>query len=239
MRMRVRYSKLGKVRFVSHRDGARLWERALRRVALPVAFTEGFTPRPRLSFGLALPTGAESVAEYLDIDLVAGAPVDDAPAAVRALSETLPVGMDVQVIAAVEAPDGGRLPSLQDEVTSTTWELSGPGIDPDALESACARLLAAEELPIERERKGRTRVDDVRAQVLDLRPDPTGTRLVADLATVGRSLRPTELATLAFAGIEPADVRVLRTQQWIEQGDVRREVLSLPAGADALAGRCA
>jgi radical SAM-linked protein len=79
VRLRLRYSKLGKVRFVSHRDGARLWERAVRRVGLPVAYTEGFTPRPKLSFGLALPTGAESVAEYIDLDLVEGADVDPAP----------------------------------------------------------------------------------------------------------------------------------------------------------------
>ena len=57
IRLRVKYTKLGKVRFVSHRDGARLWERALRRVDLPVAYTEGFTPRPKVGFGLVLVTG--------------------------------------------------------------------------------------------------------------------------------------------------------------------------------------
>ena len=54
MRLRVRYPKLGRVRFVCHRDGARLWERAPRRVGLPVAYTQSFTPRTKLSFGLAL-----------------------------------------------------------------------------------------------------------------------------------------------------------------------------------------
>ena len=63
MKLRVRATKVGKVRFTSHRDAARLWERAMRRANLPVAATEGFTPRPKLSFGLALPTGAESIAE--------------------------------------------------------------------------------------------------------------------------------------------------------------------------------
>ena len=59
----LRYSKLGKVRFTSHRDGARLWERALRKADVPIAMSVGFTPRPKLSFGLALPTSAESLAE--------------------------------------------------------------------------------------------------------------------------------------------------------------------------------
>ena len=69
MRVRFRFAKLGKVRFTSQRDVARMWERALRRAGLPLAYTEGFSPRPQLSFGLALPTGCESLAEYLDVAL--------------------------------------------------------------------------------------------------------------------------------------------------------------------------
>ena len=69
-KLRLRATKLGKIRFTSHRDMARVWERALRRAELPVASSQGFTPRPRISFGLALPTGAESIAEYVDIDSI-------------------------------------------------------------------------------------------------------------------------------------------------------------------------
>ena len=69
MKVRTRFTKLGRVRWTSHRDVARMWERALRRGRVPVAYTAGFSPRPQLSFGLALPTGCESVAEYLDITL--------------------------------------------------------------------------------------------------------------------------------------------------------------------------
>ena len=69
MRVRLRFTKLGKIRWTSHRDVARMWERALRRASLPIAHTAGFTPRPKVSFGLALPTGHESVAEYLDVEL--------------------------------------------------------------------------------------------------------------------------------------------------------------------------
>jgi radical SAM-linked protein len=229
MRLRVRYSKLGKVRFVSHRDGARLWERALRRIGLPVAYTEGFTPRPKLSFGLALPTGAESISEYIDIDLAASVDVDDHGLA-DALSAALPVGMSALVTAECES---GRA-SLQDEVSSTTWELSGPGFSPELLESATQRLLAADELFVERERKGQRRVDDVRPLIRDLTPDDSGTHLVAELATVGRALRPAELAGAAFPDIDTIEVRVLRTHQWIDHDGERREVLPLPAGVAAL-----
>jgi radical SAM-linked protein len=229
----VRYAKLGKVRFVSHRDGARLWERALRRVAFPVAYTEGFTPRPKLSFGLALPTGAESVAEYIDIDLAPGTSVDlGDPSLADHLSSHLPPGIDVLVVA---ERDAGR-DSLQDIVTSTTWELTGAGLEPDQLETAAQCLLAADEVFVERERKGQRRVDDVRPLIRDLRPDPSGTRLVAELATIGRALRPSELATAAFPAIDAVDVRVLRTHQWMEHDGDRREVLPLPVGVTALGG---
>ena len=79
MKLRIRHTKLGKIRFTSHRDTARHWERAVRRAGLAIAHSSGFTPRPRMSFGLALPTGAESLAEFLDMELAAesGVTVDD------------------------------------------------------------------------------------------------------------------------------------------------------------------
>src|SRR5439155_182831 len=72
MRVRLRYTKAGKVRWTSHRDLARMFERAFRRTQLPIAYSGGFAPRPKVSFGLALPTGAESEAEYLDLEPVEG-----------------------------------------------------------------------------------------------------------------------------------------------------------------------
>ena len=91
MRVRVRFNKLGKVRWTSHRDVARMWERAFRRVQLPLAYSGGFAPRPKVSFGLALPTGGESECEYLDVELADGAVVDVAVLPGR-LSGALPVG---------------------------------------------------------------------------------------------------------------------------------------------------
>ena len=78
MRLRVRFSKTGKIRFIGHRDVARVTERAVRRVGLPVAYSEGFSPRMRMSFGLALPTGYESDGEYVELPLVDSAVVDSA-----------------------------------------------------------------------------------------------------------------------------------------------------------------
>ena len=87
MRIRFRFTKLGKIRFTSQRDVARMWERALRRAQLPLAYTEGFSPRPQLSFGLALPTTCESLAEYLDVVLD-----EDRPETAGIVASELPPG---------------------------------------------------------------------------------------------------------------------------------------------------
>src|SRR5689334_13552993 len=90
--VRVRFTKHGKVRFISHRDVARAFERAFRIEQLPLAFTLGFSPRPKVSFGLALSVGHESRAEYLDVELTEPIDVERLPAA---LSAALPEGIDV------------------------------------------------------------------------------------------------------------------------------------------------
>lgn len=205
-RVRLRFSKVGKVRWTSHRDVARMWERAFRRVDLRLAYTEGFSPRPKVSFGLALPTGAESVAEYLDVELADGVQPDVAALPGR-LSPALPVGIDVLAAAVVEERG-----SLQEIVTSCTWELevASAGVD---LKDTVAHALAADTLLVTRERKGHTTTDDVRPAILSLTVD--GPMLVAELATSGRGLRPNEL--LPLLGVESADVR--RTHQWIQRAD--------------------
>ena len=232
MKLRVRATKIGKVRFTSHRDAARMWERALRRAGLPVAFTQGFTPRAKISFGLALPTGAESIAEYVDLELQPDVTADevDLTTLPRRLSDALPSGFDV--LAAVERDQTAD--SLQEAVTSCTWQLWGTQLTAEDHREAC-RLLESTELVLERERKGKRSADDVRPMILDLQPDHTGERLVADLVTIGRALRPAELAELAYPNIDARDVRALRTHQWLDHDGSRREVLPLPADVDARA----
>jgi len=224
VKVRARFTKIGRVRWTSHRDVARMWERALRRARVPVAYTAGFTPRPQLSFGLALPTGCESVAEYLDIAL--DVPVDPTEL-VRDVGSLLPDGVDVVGAGVIEV--GTR--SLQEDVSSCTWEIRVPAAAPRELEVAIERVLAADSLPIQRERKGRNVVDDLRPSVLTLScagSDADDAVLLAELGTRPRGVRPSELA-LAL-GVELGLAR--RTCQWIERDGSRSEPLpAAPAGA--------
>jgi radical SAM-linked protein len=225
-KLRVRFAKTGKVRFTSHRDVARIWERALRRADLPIAYTEGFSPRPKLSFGLALSTGHESLGEYLDINLRADGPRGDVgceqfPAL---LNPVLPVGIELQV--AVELPSGET--SLQQAVTSCTWhiELAGSATD-SSVAAAVDRVMASDELVITRERKGETSVEDVRGAIVS--SDVLGTLVEAELATQPRALRPAEY----ISALDPAfrAGRVTRINQWTQADGARHEVIPLDAGA--------
>jgi radical SAM-linked protein len=241
MRVRFRFVKLGKVRWTSHRDVARMWERALRRAELPVARTAGFTPRPKLSFGLALSTGHESLAEYLDVEFDDPAAGTTTPAAGAVdlaslpgrLSAVLPAGIDV--VAAVVI-DGSSM-SLQEDVSSCTWELEAVGVRVDEVEDLVAGALAADSIVITRQRKGSDLTEDVRPAILAVAVDgpvacqsedhSPGAVLLADLATQPRSLRPAEL----LAAISPrlTEGHVRRIHQWTMRDGARREPLPLEA----------
>jgi radical SAM-linked protein len=225
-RVRIRFGKLGKVRWTSHRDVARMWERAFRRVDIKLARTEGFSPRPKFSFGLALPTGAESVAEYLDVELADGEQLDVVALPGR-LSPALPVGIDV--LAAAVCEERG---SLQEVVTSTRWELeaAGSGVDVAAFEQRVAQVLAADSLVVTRERKGQSVTDDVRPAILSLAVSgagESGVALECELATTTRGLRPSELLGALDPHAEVTAIR--RTHQWIERDGAKWEPLPLPA----------
>src|SRR5918912_3200802 len=100
-RLRVRYAKRGRLRFTSHRDFARAFERALRRAEVPMAYSAGFTPHPKISYVGASPTGAASEAEYLEIGLTRQVHVEQLRAA---LDAALPP--DIAVVECVEEDEG-------------------------------------------------------------------------------------------------------------------------------------
>src|SRR5215212_5776563 len=156
-RLRLRYAKRGRLRFSSHRDFQRSFERALRRADVPMAYSAGFSPHPRISYANAAPTGAASEAEYLEIAVTR--PCD--PARVRAaLDEALPPGLDV--VEVVEA----RTPGFADRLEASVWRVELPGVAPDAAAAALAAFLAAPEVPVERPTKTGMRRFDARSAVV-------------------------------------------------------------------------
>nr|WP_197973555.1 MULTISPECIES: TIGR03936 family radical SAM-associated protein [Streptomyces] len=158
-RVRLRYTKRGRLRFTSHRDFQRAFERALRRAEVPMAYSAGFTPHPKVSYANAAPTGTGSEAEYLEIALTE---TRDPEQLRILLDESLPAGLDI--VEAVEARTSG----LADRLTASVWELRLDGVDPADAARAVAAFNAAEAVEVQRLTKNGVRTFDARPAVASL-----------------------------------------------------------------------
>jgi radical SAM-linked protein len=175
-RLRVEFAKLGWLRFTGHLDLARAWERMLRRAALPLAYSLGHTPQPRVNLAAALPLGFSSQCELMDIWLEQ--PVEPADALDRLNRAALP-GLLVRHV--VEAPLSE--PSLQSQLEAIEYLVTVP--DGEISAGRLGTLMAAETLP--RERRGKQY--DLRPLIQDLwsgQPGEIGMRLVARPSATGR-----------------------------------------------------
>jgi radical SAM-linked protein len=156
----LRYTKRGRLRFTSHRDIARAFERALRRAQVPMAYSAGFSPHPKISWVGAAPTGVASEAEYVEIQLAER--VD--PEALRlALDDSLPAGIDVEEV--VEAGPGTSLP---DRVQASHWGVRLPGLALVDVERAVELFLSQESVVVERLTKNGRRQLDARAATVSM-----------------------------------------------------------------------
>jgi radical SAM-linked protein len=202
-RLRVRYAKRGRLRFTSHRDISRAVERAVRRAGVPVAFSAGFTPHPKISYAGAAATGVASEAEYLEIGLTETRD----PERVRTdLDAALPDGIDVLDVVPVAAVPGGaqsKPSALAERLEASEWRIRLDGVASDDAAAAVAAFLAADEIEVERlTKKGRRRFD-VRAAVsaceLDRRAAETVDAPCAILRMVVRhttpAVRPDDILT--------------------------------------------
>ncbi len=189
--LRLRYARRGRARFTSHRDFSRAFERALRRAAVPMAYSSGFSPHPRISYANAAPTGAASEAEFLEIGLTATRD----PEQVRAeLDRALPAGLDI--VAAQVSPGD----TLADRLTGSRWQIDVTGVEAAVLDRAVAAFLAREAVEVSRMTKSGLRTFDARAAVRDLRVDEG--RLIATIAHQVPLVRPDDLL-VALSEVEP------------------------------------
>lgn len=215
-RIRIRYAKRGPLRFTSHRDFARAIERAIHRGKVPIGYSQGFTPHPKISFASAAPTGVASEAEYLELGLRERVE----PEWLReALDTALSPGLDV-----IEAVETNTTDSLADRLTASHWRLELPGVEFSQLEAAVAGFLARDEILVERLTKQGRRTFDTRAAVHHIAPvpGPSGSMgipcAILDLVVrqVTPSVRPDDVLSglRVVADLEPAaPARVTRLAQ--------------------------
>jgi radical SAM-linked protein len=198
-RLRVHFTKRGRLRFSSHRDFQRAFERALRRAAVPMAYSAGFSPHPKISYANAAPTGTASEAEYLEIALAARCE----PERLReALDESLPPDLDVLEV--VEVAVHGA-PSLADRLQASVWSLRLPGVAYDDAARAVAAFLAADDVEVSRMTKNGLRTFDARGPVVSLAllaPEVSDTK---DTEPVGEGQMPTcAILRLVVRHVTPA-----------------------------------
>ncbi|MDQ1248542.1 MAG: hypothetical protein QG597_2915 [Actinomycetota bacterium] len=234
VRYRIMFAKRGRMRFASHRDFQRVFERALRRAGVPMAYSAGFNPHPRISYANAVATGAASEAEYVEIG-VAQELSCEALAAV--LDDSLPVGFDIlDVVPALTSDFAARL-------EASLWRVRLPGVPAAQAEAAVCALLAADHVEVSRMTKKGLRTFDVRADLLTLKckADDDG---CAILTMVVRHAVPAVRPDDVLAGLRqvaslatPLPPVVTRMAQGLLTADRSSVTDPLTPDRDSLAGR--
>ena len=202
-RLRVRFEKTEQMRYTGHLDLYRTWERTIRRAGLPLAYSEGFKPHPRISLASALPLGFTSQEELIDIYLEQELPLSDV---LYALKHAAPPGVEVYEVVKIEGPQ----PATQVEMQAAEYFVTFIEVIPE-LEQHVQTLLLSPSLP--RQRRGKNY--DLRPLLLEaevLTPDEKGLqrmRLVLR-AQEGATGRPEEVV-LAL-GAHPETARFHRTR---------------------------
>ncbi len=200
------FSKTGALRYIGHLDLHTLWERAARRAALPLAYSQGFHPQPKINFASALPLGFSSRAEIMDMKLQSDVDLAELP---QRLQNALPAGITILEVHTVDEAE----PALQMQVAAAEYDVTLLQAADDArLQDAIARLRSAAE--VHRVRRGKSY--DLRPLIEELRLIPADRagvstkifmRLSAREAATGR---PEEV--LDELGIPVADTRIERSR---------------------------
>lgn len=199
MRIQITFSKQGALRYTGHLDLHKLWERAARRAELPLAYSQGFHPQPRMNIAAALPLGFSSTCEVLDLRLERDIELDSLP---DQLNATLPPGIHVSAVSQVDE----RAPALQTQVLSAEYEVRmiEAGFPSEVRRSVEALMAAESIIRIRREKQY-----DLRPLIewVEVRGDTIAMRLAAREGATGR---PEEV--LAELGIAFDETRIERTK---------------------------
>ena len=209
LRFRVHYEKRGYSKYLSHLDLIRIFARAARRANVPLVYTQGFNPHPKMSFGPSLSLGITSEAEYLDMDISAEFEGD----AIMAFNPFLPDGL--QLISARRINE--KIQTLNQIINTAEYEVD---LGEETLaEKTIKETLIREEIPTQRRVKGREKIVDIRPYIEKLEID--GKRLKVRTRTIdNRSVRMSEILRLLFNDkVESHQFPIHRKAQLVQNGD--------------------
>lgn len=190
--IRLQYAKEGRLRALSHLETKTAIERAIRRARLPMAYSQGFSPKPKLTFSPALSVGIESRAEFVDLTLMGE---HEAETVQAALSEQLPPGLSI--VRSEKAPQV----ALNQVASSVTYRAELPAIEADQIDAALERFAGAESWTIDREQSGKVKQIDLKRFVRSLRRDEAGALRLELVQGQEGGARPAEVVR-ALLGVE-------------------------------------
>jgi radical SAM family uncharacterized protein/radical SAM-linked protein len=205
-RIRIVFNKRGDLRFLGHLEMARMFERACRRARIPLSFTGGYSPKPRITFALSLPTGTEALAEWLDLELSEALPPEDV---MNKLNDQLPSG--IRVVESWKVPVD--VPALNGRVRFMNYEALLPESWKD-LDEKIQDLMNRPNVPVVRVKKGKERTLDLKDYLFSMgSPDDRTLTFSLALKGEGGSARPLEVLQALLGNCKDglADVRLTRT----------------------------
>ncbi|MGD8633400.1 MAG: TIGR03936 family radical SAM-associated protein [Anaerolineales bacterium] len=203
-RYRIQFEKGEQIRFISHLDLHRTWERTLRRAGLPVYHSQGFKPRPKINLSRALPLGQTSNCELMDVWLEQE--IAEPELLIR-LKAAAPPGLILQDVARVPLSEG----SLQSRITSAAYLATLPGKnDPDEVQRTVKRILRADQLARVRRKKEYDLRPLIEALEVITSSDEELMLSMRLAAREGASGRPEEV--LLEMGYNPEQARIQRTE---------------------------
>jgi len=210
--LRLHYRRGEEVRYLSHLDLLRLFERALRRARIPMVFSQGFNPHPRVSFGPSLATGLTSDAEYLDLQVYDGTPADNYA---ERLAAQLPQGIDI--IQVKRLPHKAQALAAIVNRADYEFRLDGHAENID-MENRLKSVFEKKELQIERKRKKQIRTIDVRPYLDNFELTDSGFK-VRTIIRDGKSIRIGELLSLLFPDNDfiAKTALVHRSALWVQE----------------------
>jgi radical SAM family uncharacterized protein/radical SAM-linked protein len=227
-KVRVQFAKLGKSRFLSHLELVTLFSRVIRRAGIPIRFSEGFHPLPKIVLGPALPVGVESISEYMDLEINGNI---NGSELVKEISRQLPNGFKILDLREIPL----KFPSISDSIDKIEYSLSleGPGSgflkNSQDLRDKIRNFLKTKEKHIEVKRKSGVLRIDLREWVERLQlKDDTSLEMVLKMRG-GRTVRPYEVlkGVLGLKEDEGKKVPVLKTGVHFKAGDIRAQIVKI------------
>jgi len=219
-RYRIQFTKEDRVRFLSHLDLVKAFERAIRRAGIPIAFSEGFNPHPKMSFASALAVGVTSDAEYIDLELSHEMDIYELQ---ERLAAGLPPGISVKAVR--EVPDSSL--ALMAQVNRAAYEVVAPAGEPvnqDELDSKVDYFLKTPEIMITKRTKKGPRPKNIRPGIFNLKGTVDGDQVIFSMVTAAGehgNVRPEEvicaLNEQSAVGIDCESLYIRRRALYVEK----------------------